>query len=47
MLVSNLESDSLTDDMLFEEYSLMQRAKHLISLKMDLQEWKDYRLKEF
>ena len=33
--------------MINSEYELILRAKHLISLKMSLDEWKEYRLKEF
>jgi len=46
MLVSNLQSEFLGEEMIKEEYELMSKAKHLITLKMDYDEWKQYRLTE-
>ena len=42
-----LEEEDLTGEMILEEYAMIYAASHIIKLKMDLKEWKEYRLKEF
>jgi hypothetical protein len=46
-LLTNLEEEDLTGEMILEEYAMIYAANHIIKLKMDLKEWKEYRLKEF